>query len=126
MTDTNAALYQFWAGFNLPAYLSDAVPSNAQLDYITFEAVDGDAMTGTILTAFNWHRRTPNVNAERAGVLDEIARAIPVNGVRLALPSGGFLMLYRNSAEFQSYYEDPNDPNVVAGRTSYEVQFYHV
>lgn len=126
MTEVNAALYRFWSRFGLTAYLSDAVPSNAELDYITFEAMDGDAMTSTILTAFNWHRRTPTVNADRAGVLDDIARAIPARGTRLLLPSGGFLMLYRNSAEFQSYYEDANDPNVVAGRTSYEVQFYHM
>lgn len=126
MTEVNAALYQFWAGFDIPAYLSDAVPSSAELPYITFEAVDGDAMTGTILTAFNWHRRTSAVNSVRAAKLDQIARAIPVNGTRLALPSGGFLMLYRNSANFQSYYAEPNDQNVVAGRTSYEVQFYHI
>ena len=126
MTEVNAALYKFWSGFDIPAYLSDAVPSNADLPYITFEAVDGDAMTATILTAFSWHRRTSAVNSVRAGKLDEIAKAIPASGTRLMLPSGGFLMLYRNSADFQGYYEDPNDRNVVGGRTSYEVQFYHV
>lgn len=126
MTEVNAALYQFWAGFGIPAYLSDAVPSNARPTYITFDAVDGAAMSGTILEAYAWYDRTSTVNADRAAKMDEIARAIPQSGTRLMLPSGGFLMIYRNEANFQSYYQDPENANVVAGRTSYEIQFYHM
>ena len=38
---------------------------------------------------------------------------------------GGMLALYRNSAGFQSYYDDPEDAAVIGGRTSYEIAFYH-
>lgn len=126
MTDVNAALYQFWSGFGIPAYLSDAVPSDAELPYITFEVVSGAALTDTVLTAFNWNRRTNNANVERAAMMDAIAMAIPEDGTRLDLAEGGFLMLYRNSANFQSYYQDPEDKNVLAGRTSYEIHYYHL
>lgn len=126
MTGVNRALCQFWGSFGIPAYLQDSVPSNAKLPYVTFEAVDGAALSHMVLTAFNWHKRTPRVNTERDAFLDLVAAAIPEGGRRIDLPDGGFLMLYRNSAGFQQYYRDPADRNVVAGRTSYEITYYHV
>lgn len=125
MTDVNRALYQFWASFGLPAYLPDSVPHDAELPYVTFEPVDGAAFSGTVLTAFDWHKRVNGGNTERAAFLDQVAAAIPEGGRRIDLPEG-FLMLYRNTAGFQQYYQDPEDENVLAGRTSYEITYYHM
>ena len=33
-------------------------------------------------------------------------------------------MLYRNSANFQSYLDDPDDKDIVGGRISYEIYFF--
>ena len=83
-------------------------------------------MSRSVLTAIVWCRAVSglNVNAQRAAILDSIAAAIPEEGTLVRLP-GGMLALYRNSAGFQSYYDDPEDAAVIGGRTSYEIAFYH-
>lgn len=132
MTGVHKALYRFWSGFSLDgaslsAYLSGHVPDGAALPYITFDVADGDSFAASILTAIVWLKAESgvNVNAQRAQVLDQIARAIPAEGVLLQY-SGGTIRLDRNPANFQSYYDDPEDASVIGGRTSYEVRFYHV
>ena len=123
MTELAAALYDFWSGFGIPAYLQDNVPDDAVLPYITYEVVRGDAMGATVLVAHNWHQKAAGGNAARHEVMDAIARAIPSQGRRV--PVGrGFAMLYRNDATFQTDVADPDDPSVIGGRTSYEVHFY--
>ena len=123
MTELAAALYDFWSGFGIPAYLQDNVPDDAVLPYITYEVVRGDAMGATVLVAHNWHQKAAGGNAARHEVMDAIARAIPSQGRRV--PVGrGFVMLYRNDATFQTDVADEEDPSVIGGRTSYEVHFY--
>ena len=123
MTELAAALYDFWSGFGVPAYLQDNVPDNAVLPYITYELTRGDGMSATVLVAHNWHQKAAGGNAARHEVMDAIARAIPPQGRRV--PVGhGFVMLYRNDATFQTDVTDPEDPAVIGGRTSYEVHFY--
>ena len=130
MTSYHQALTAFWSKFTsggnaVTAYLSGHVPDNAPFPYITFDVAKPDAMGAIPLTAFNWHQAESgkNVNAERAALLDQIADAIPVQGVRLPF-AGGFAVLDRNQANFQSYYDDPEDPAIVGGRTSYIVRFF--
>lgn len=132
MTDVHKALTAFWGSFSfggeaIPAYLSGHVPDGAAFPYITFEVADGSAMSRSVLTAIVWCRAVSglNVNAQRAAILDSIAAAIPEEGTLVRLPGGGMLALYRNSAGFQSYYDDPEDASVIGGRTSYEIAFYH-
>ncbi len=125
MKSVNEALFSFWSGFGVPAFL-DRVPQGQTFPYITFEVIQGDALTSLPLTAFNWHKERPGVslNAERSALMDAIADAIPPEGRRLPLNGGGFLVIQRNGAQFQSYYDDPEDENVRGGRTSYEVRYY--
>lgn len=123
MTELKDALYDFWSGFGLPAYLQDSVPEDAALPYITYEAVQGDAMSATVLVAHNWHQKAPRGNAERNEVMDAIARAIPAQG-RVVPVGRGYIALYRNDANFQSDVADEEDASVIGGRTSYEVHFY--
>lgn len=127
MTDLHKALYNFWASFGLPAWHQDTVPGEAVLPYITFETVSGEALSATILTGTVWMRDEDDgtsINAKRAAVLDRIADAVPQAGARLDAGDGGYLMLYRNSGNFQRYVQDPEDRKVVGGRTTLEVHFY--
>lgn len=126
MTELNMALYKFWTSFGLPVWLQDTVPEEAVLPYITFQAVSGEAMSATILTATAWFRMPEegSVNVQIAAVLDQIAAAVPNSGTMLRVGNKGYLMLYRNSGTFQSYVQDEEDKNVVGGRTSLEVHFY--
>ena len=131
MTAFHRALTQFWARFTVddvavPAYLSGHVPDGAVFPYITFDVARPDTMNKTVLTAFDWHQAASgvNVNAERAALLDQIAAAIPQEGVKL--PFGdGFAILERNTADFQTYYDDPDpESGIVGGRTSYIARFF--
>ena len=137
MTPINQALYQFWSSFQhegapIPAYKTGQVPNDQPFPYITFEAVQGEAFSSTVLTAFVWCQDGDGVsaNVQRAAILDDIASAIPpISGRRLSF-EGGFAMLYRNPGDFTSDYTLPEDEqpttgvSVLGGRVSYEVHFY--
>lgn len=123
MRDVNAALYQFWSGFGVPAYRSGRVPDDAELPYITFDAAVGEFGYRTILTAYNWHK-APGATAAAADLLDAIARKIPNSGFMLPVDGRGYMLIYRNGGEFQSYVEDEMDKDVIGGRTSYEAHFF--
>lgn len=123
MTDLKAVLFQFWSQFGVPAYLSDCVPPDAVLPYITF-SVTQPALNGeTVLTAFDWHKREEDGNVERSAMMDAIAEAIPVGGVMLRVGTG-YIAVYRNTADFQTDWQDDMDRDVIAGRTSYIIQNY--
>lgn len=124
MTDLKRALYEFWSQFGVPAYLSDCVPDGAELPYITYTVAQPAFNGSTVLTAFNWHRRGENGNVERSSLMDLIADAIPVSG--RFLPVGeGYVVLYRNDSDFQTDWQDNLDTDIIAGRTSYIVQYYN-
>ena len=128
MTDLHNAIAAFWGGFSLggaliPAYMTGRVPSGAALPYITYEVKDGAFFGVTVLTAFVWMRDSEDARAQLAGVLDQIAAAIPEGGRKLCY-SGGMAMLFRN-VDFQGYYDDPDDTGVLGARVSVEVRFYN-
>lgn len=123
MKGLKKALYAFWSGFGIPAYLSDSVPSNASYPYITYEAVQGAGITRTVLTATSWHLKAPDGDTERTALMDQIAAAIPEGG-RILPVEGGFVVLYRNDANFQSDVRDEDDDTILGGRTSYQINYY--
>ena len=95
MTGFHKALYTFWSGFSsggnpIPAYLSGHVPPKTPFPYITFEVVEGDFLSGNILTAFGWFKAESggNVNADAADFLDSVEAAIPQEGTVLPVGEG--------------------------------------
>ena len=128
MKSVHKELTKFWESFGIPVFISGHVPENQPFPYFTIEIAKGDAFGENVLTAFNWHKITnpetsnANIMAERADLMDAIARKIPPQGVKIPLEMG-YLMLSRNSADFQTYYDDPEDESVLGGRTSYEIRF---
>ena len=54
MTNTAKALYQFFSGFGIPAYVEYAPPDNAQLPYITYQLIEPDWDDGGTFYARVW------------------------------------------------------------------------
>lgn len=130
MTEVHQALYGFWSQFAynnnpIPAYLSGKVPDNAVFPYITFNVQEGDIFSATFLTAQVWVKAGSgiNANAVRATIMDDIRRAIPMQGTRID-HDGGYMTIFRNASTFMSYEDDQEDASVIGGRISYEVHFY--
>lgn len=134
------ALYAFWSRFRLngvpiAAYLTGLVPTmddgnggqevSVPFPYFTFSVSLGAGMTSGILTGTIWCRAESgvNVNDQRAKILGLVADAVPESGLRIDTDRG-FFVLYRNTTDFQTYYDDPEDPSVVGGRTSFLVRYY--
>jgi hypothetical protein len=130
MTALHTALQTFWSGFTygtaIKAYEQGNVPGTATYPYITYEAVEGAYWGATFLTAFVWVKKVSGTDwqAQRAAILDIIKAQFPTEGVKVLAFADGNLTLRRNSVNFMSYYNDPNDASVVGGRISYEAGFY--
>ena len=126
MTGYHNALLDFWAQFGVPCFLSGNVPEDQPFPYITLDIVKPAALSTTVMTAYSWHRlggATTQPMTERAALLDAIAAAIPESDAIIRF-DGGYAILRRNPADFQSYTADPDDKSVIGGRTSYEVTYY--
>ena len=129
MTEFHKALMAFWQSFGDPVYLSGCVEDQAEFPYFTIEIGEGSLLGQTVLTAHSWHRRSPEESwtramTERLHRMDAVQKAIPAGGTMLKFP-GGYAILNRNDASFASYVTDPEDPNVIGGRVSYEVRFFN-
>lgn len=127
MTGLKRALYAFWSQFGVPAYLTDCVPDDAQLPYITYNVRQPALNNATNLTAFNWHdaEKGGRGNTDRTELMDRIAAAIPGEGITIPV-DWGYIILQRNETDFQIDWQDETDENVVAGRTSYNMRYYTV
>lgn len=128
MTNLHKAWLAFWTQLGIPVYWAGCVDDQATFPYTTIEMVDG-ALTGeTVLVTNTWHRRGETESwtramTERLDVLEKAKEAIPPGG-RVLKYDGGYCIIRRNDANFLSYVTDPEDPKVIGGRISVEVQFF--
>lgn len=130
MTEFHNAWMVFWQQFGVPVFLAGCVNDQTAFPYITVNIADGDLLGQNILVTNTWHRRSPVDSwtpsmKERLDLLDEIKTAIPTGGLLLNFP-GGYAIVRRNDANFITYVTDDTDPNVIGGRVSCEVQYFHL
>ena len=140
MEELHKALYKFWSQFShggekIPAFPAGRVPENQPFPYITFEVIQGAFSATVVTTSFVWCQAPKdgsfNAQAQRAQIMDQIARAIPDQcGTLLRFP-GGSVLLKRNPAQFMSYYDPPEEGEetpatepVIGGRISCEMTCY--
>lgn len=105
MTETATALYDFFSGFGIPAYLQDNIPDNAQMPYITYELIEPEPLATALLYFSVWYRDT-SVTAICAKA-DEIKAAIG-NGKSLPTPSGVVYLFRERNSPFGKIINDPN------------------
>lgn len=86
MTDIARALYTFWSGFEIPAYIEDAVPSSAELPYLTYTLTDSGWDQPTSHQVRVWYKGASYVDI--SSKVDEILAAVKSTGVVLRTENG--------------------------------------
>lgn len=104
-----AALKQFFSGFDIPAYPSTAVPNDVIFPYLTYEVITSAFEEEPVgLTVNLWYFTTqegpPNAKAR------ELSEAIGLGG-KLLPCDGGYIWLKRGSPWCQSL-SDETSPNI--------------
>lgn len=101
-----AALKQFFSGFEIAAYPSTAVPSDVEFPYLTYEVItaawgDGEVGLTVNLWYFTTQESLPNAKAR------ELSEAIGMGGVRLRCDEG-LIWLKRGSPWCQNLTDETN------------------
>ena len=104
-----AALYNFWSMFGIPAYEENSVPSGedgAEFPYITYQVVTDSFGNNVALTGSVWYRSTSwkDANAKAQEISDKISRG----GVTISC-DGGVIWIRRGVPFAQSMGDDSDD-----------------
>ena len=119
MQETAKAVYQFFSGFQIPAYDQQAVPEDAELPYITYYVQEPEWGTQSTGFAQVWYRTKSRatVNAKA----DEIAQAIGDRGVMLEC-RGGYVVIRPESPLIVPV----KDGDVLGNRINFILNAYHM
>ena len=105
-----AALYNFFAGFQIPAYEENSVygfDEMPEFPYITYELnTDSLSENATALSCSLWYRSTSWVQANAKA--EEISAKISYGGIVLKC-DGGYIWLRRGTPFCQSMGDDSDD-----------------
>ena len=130
MTGVTQALFAFWGGFSLegvpvPVYREDGLaPEQTEFPYILLRAEIPDSFATLETAATAWFRAESGANRQRMELCDQIAKAIPYQGVRLPLPGGGCIMLHRSTGAFLSDYTPGNENAAIGVRIGFMITNY--
>ena len=105
MTSTAEALYSFFSSFGIPAYVTDNIPDNVQMPYITYDLLEPEPLAVGRLNASVWYKSTSY--AEISAKVDQIKAAID-NGVSLGTSTGAVYLFRERDSAFAKYMNDPN------------------
>ena len=87
-----AALKYFFSGFGIPAYSEESVPDDVDLPYIAYSlGIPGWDRKASIFVKV-WEKTTSNERIIR--IADQITRAIGTGERRIAMPDGGYLVIW--------------------------------
>lgn len=101
-----AALYNFWSMFGLTAYEENAVPSDAEFPYITYQVVTDSFGNDVALTGSVWYRSTSWKEANEKA--QEISNILSRGGVTIAC-DGGIIWIRRGVPFAQSMGDESDD-----------------
>lgn len=102
----DVALYNFFSGFNIPAYVSTNVPESATFPRLTYTPIFGSMTGGPVSIDVNlWYRTeseiTPNAKA------DEIFKYIGESGITIPCEDG--VIWINRDSPFCQNLSDPED-----------------
>jgi len=116
----NAALYEFFSSFGIPAYPHTAVPDDAKMPYITYDtliAAFGDAPVSLTVNVWYYTESEALPNA----MVDRIAKAITNGGVQI--PCDGGTMWITKGSPFAQSVADDSDKNIKRRYLNIDVEF---
>lgn len=100
------ALNAFWSSFGLTAYDDSAVPSNAQLPYLTYRNIDGEFTRPVQCDVSLWYYGTSlEPVTQKAMEID----AVLSNGGKLVGYTGGGFWIRKGSPFYQTMGDASND-----------------
>ena len=101
-----AALYNFWSGFGIPAYEENTVPDDAAFPYITYQLVTDSFDREIPLTASIWYRSESwtAINAKTEEISQKISR-----GGKIIHCDGGAIWLKRGQPFAQNMGDESDD-----------------
>lgn len=120
--DSWQAQYNFWAGFNIPAYEENSVPTGdirPAYPYITYQAVDSIFDESFYVAASIWTRST---SWELADTLSNTIKAMLSDGGTTVPYDGGMLWVTAEEP-FAQNMADPNDPLIKRKRLAVTMHF---
>jgi hypothetical protein len=101
MTEVAEALYSFFSSFEIPAYVEEIIPDDAQLPYITYRLVDPAWGEQVSLPARIWYKDTKltSINAKSADIKQAIGQGKSIK------TKSGFVTIFAdtNFAQYQPY-----------------------
>ena len=123
MKNVAKALYDFWSGFGIPAYVQDDIPSDAVLPYITYELRQPDWRGTTAYRASVWYADTSYVAITE--MCDNIANEIG-EGKRIPC-DGGNIWLFKEDDFCQfSPFERVDEDVAMSLKHAYLSMIMHV
>lgn len=116
-----AALYDFFASFGIPAYAETATPSDAAFPYLTYELVMGAWGQGEVNIPVNlWYRgdseKSPNAKVR------EIGQRLGLGGVTIPC-DGGMLWLKKGEPWAQAVKVEGEDEKIKRRYVNINVEF---
>ena len=110
MTDVATALYEFWSGFGIPAFVENTIPDEmpdgtpVKMPYITYRLAEPDWINPISMYARVWYRGTSFTWL--SAKVDEIGREI---GTGKTIPfENGCLTLFKDDI-FSQYMSESDD-----------------
>lgn len=120
MISTAKALYEFFAGFGIPAYQAQLVPKEAVLPYLTYSLSEPEWSRQSTFYV-NVYYRNEKSNFDALQKADEIAAAIG-EGIRLRC-DGGLIVIWPGTPLIQPL---PSDGDVQGAYINLSINAYHM
>ena len=116
-----AALYNFFSSFDMPAYAAAATPSDAEFPYLTYDLVVGDWDSDEVNMTVNLWFRTDSEAAPNAKV-SQISNVIGRGGIRVKC-DGGLLWIKKGSPFAQAMLVDGEDEKIKRRYLNVDVEY---
>lgn len=117
-----AAIYDFFSGFGIPAYAATATPSDAEFPYITYDLVMGEWGQGEVNMPVNVWYRGDGEAAPNAKVR-EISKALGLGGVQVPC-DGGTIWFKKGSPWAQAVRVEGEDEKVKRRYLNINLEFH--